>query len=71
MILELKPIKVTLIDFGLSIIGKSTNSRAGTGGYIAPEVFSNCFVDEKSDIFSAGVVMHKLLTCKGIYENLE
>lgn len=71
MIQELKPIKITLIDFGLSIIGNNTSSRAGTGGYIAPEVFNSPHINEKSDIFSAGVVMHKLLTCKGIYENLE
>ena len=48
----------------------TTDSRAGTGGYIAPEVFTSPYSTEKSDIFSAGVILHKLLTCKGVYDSL-
>ncbi|CAK79249.1 unnamed protein product (macronuclear) [Paramecium tetraurelia] len=61
---------VKIIDFGLSQIGEATNIRSGTGGYIAPEVFLNQAITSKSDIFSIGVIFHKLLTGKGIYNNL-
>ncbi|CAD8122264.1 unnamed protein product [Paramecium sonneborni] len=62
---------VKIIDFGLSQIGDTTNVRSGTGGYIAPEVFKNQTITSKSDIFSVGVIFHKLLTGKGIYNTLD
>ncbi|CAD8114533.1 unnamed protein product [Paramecium primaurelia] len=62
---------VKIIDFGLSQIGDATNIRSGTAGYIAPEVFQNQTITSKSDIFSIGVIFHKLLTGKGIYNNLD
>ncbi|CAD8124985.1 unnamed protein product [Paramecium sonneborni] len=62
---------VKIIDFGLSQIGSTTNVRSGTGGYIAPEVFQNQVITSKSDIFSVGVIFHKLLTGKGIYNSLD
>ena len=70
MISNLVNLEVKIIDFGLSIKSLSTDSRAGTGGYIAPEVFTSHYTTEKSDVFSAGVILHKLLTCKGVYDSL-
>ncbi|CAK68364.1 unnamed protein product (macronuclear) [Paramecium tetraurelia] len=62
---------VKIFDFGLSQIGQNTNIRSGTGGYLAPEVFQNQPITSKSDIFSLGVIFHKMLTGKGIFKNLE
>jgi hypothetical protein len=58
--------KVT--DFGLAKImleesGTISQDLAGTLSYMSPEQFSSgAFVDERSDIYSFGVVVHELLT---------
>ena len=70
MISTLVPLVVKIIDFGLSMQSLLTDSRAGTSGYIAPEVFSSHGTTEKSDIFSAGVILHKLITGRGFFESL-
>lgn len=70
MIASFNPLQIKIIDLGLSVINSSFNSRAGTGGYIAPEVFSSNKITEKIDIFSAGAVFHKLLIGKPIYEDM-
>lgn len=56
-----------IIDFGLACYGPYTYIRSGTAGYIAPEVFNNEKITYKSDIYSVGVIFHKLLTGRGIY----
>ncbi len=57
------PIKI--IDFGLSKIYSSHNhkmsSQVGTAYYISPQVLEGNY-DEKTDIWSAGVILYILLT---------
>ncbi len=53
-----------LTDFGLTRVLKPsahTTDLAGTPGYMAPEAFKGQY-SEASDIWSAGVVLHELLT---------
>ncbi|CAK64690.1 unnamed protein product (macronuclear) [Paramecium tetraurelia] len=69
MIASFNPLQIKIIDLGLSAINNTSNSRAGTVGYMAPEVFSSSRVTEKIDIFSAGAVFHKLLVGRPIYED--
>jgi calcium-dependent protein kinase len=55
---------IKLIDFGCSKFFRKDEKHSsfiGTAYYIAPEVFKNEY-DEKSDIWSCGVIMHMLLT---------
>ncbi|CAD8122917.1 unnamed protein product [Paramecium sonneborni] len=70
MVASFNPIQIKIIDLGLCVIDNSSNSRAGTGGYIAPEVFQSTKITDKIDIFSAGAVFHKLLVGKPIYDDL-
>lgn len=55
--------ELKIIDFGLSY-GPSTlsNSKCGSPGYIAPEVFMSESYNSKIDIFSTGVILYVLLT---------
>jgi len=61
---------IKLIDFGCSKIFQKDEKQSnfiGTSYYIAPEVFENSY-DEKSDIWSCGVIMHMMLTGKLPFE---
>lgn len=58
-----------LVDFGISGVVRSDRPnkrlltrRAGTDGYIAPEVLGGQPYGPSADIFSLGAVMHKMLT---------
>ncbi|KAK9058916.1 hypothetical protein SSX86_023764 [Deinandra increscens subsp. villosa] len=61
-------------DFGLSRIKHktylATNSGAGTAQWMAPEVLRDEQVDEKSDVYSYGVVLWEITTGKIPWENL-
>ncbi|MFS7909467.1 putative protein kinase TKL-CTR1-DRK-2 family [Helianthus anomalus] len=61
-------------DFGLSRIKHETylktNTRTGMPQWMAPEVLRNEQVDEKSDVYSYGVVLWEITTGKIPWENL-
>jgi serine/threonine protein kinase len=80
--LDLKPANVLLgahmkpkiTDFGLSRLLDGNQSTIfttnlfGTPGYIAPELIDKKKISLKSDIYSLGIIMERLM--KGIYENI-
>lgn len=56
-----------IMDFGLSksplVTSKSSlGSVLGTLGYVSPEQITNTLVDNRSDIFSFGVIFYEMLT---------
>ena len=65
-ILLTKDLTAKLADFGIARVGGSDLTRVGdmigTPSYMSPEQCLGTEVDARSDIFSAGVVLHELLT---------
>lgn len=72
---DLKPdnIKVTrrifnlkLLDFGLweEIGARRKRTAKGTLPYMAPEIFSDKPLDERTDLYSLGVILYELVTSK-------
>lgn len=64
---------VKIADFGVArMIEVSGHMTAETGTYrwMAPEVIEHKPYDEKADVFSFGVVMWELLTCKIPYSDM-
>lgn len=62
-------LNVKVTDFGIARITTSTtitytSSILGTVHYISPEQAKGKFIDEKSDIYSLGVVMYEMITGK-------
>lgn len=56
--------KMKLADFGLAVrvaSGQSLTGVAGSPAYVAPEILSGSY-REKVDIWSAGIILHALLT---------
>jgi serine/threonine protein kinase len=56
-------LETKLVDFGFAekINYKELTSKAGTPGYIAPEVFHGKPYTEKGDVFSLGVIFFSLI----------
>lgn len=60
-------LQVKIADFGVArMIEANGHMTAETGTYrwMAPEVIEHKPYDEKADVFSFGVVLWELLTCK-------
>lgn len=64
--------QVRLIDFGIARYYKKEATRdtilAGTKGYTAPEVLAGMQSDNRSDIYSMGLLLYELLTGKNLLE---
>jgi serine/threonine protein kinase len=65
--------RVKLIDFGTSRYYKQESMRdtvlAGTNGYTAPEVMAGMQSDERSDIYSIGLLLYELLSGKSLQDS--
>src|SRR5579859_1465407 len=58
-----------IVDFGLARLASSTGSTqsistAGTIGYMSPEQTMGKYVDQRTDIWSLGIVLTEMLTAK-------
>jgi serine/threonine protein kinase len=55
-----------IMDFGVARLESSSLTRAGsvmgTPSYMAPELFNGEEIDQRSDLFSAGIILYQLLT---------
>ena len=64
---------VKLLDFGVAkaIMGGEGETRVrgvkGKLSYLAPEQISNAPVDARTDIFQLGIVIHEMLTGRGLF----
>ena len=57
--------RVKLLDFGLAhLLGTEGSSGAGTPAYMAPEQSTGAVVDERADVWAAGMVLGEMLTGK-------
>ena len=56
--------QVKVADFGLArpITGEAEENPFGTPDYAAPEILGKGVVDQRADIFAAGVVLYEMLT---------
>ena len=57
--------RVKLLDFGLAhLLGTERGSSGGTPAYMAPEQAAGAAVDERADVYAAGMVLGEMLTGK-------
>lgn len=56
--------QVKVADFGLArpITGEAEENPYGTPDYVAPEITDKGSVDQRADIFAAGIVIYEMLT---------
>ena len=57
-------LETVILDFGFAerINNEKLMSKAGTPGYIAPEVFLGKPYTDKGDVFSLGVIYYSMVT---------
>ncbi len=60
-----------MVDFGSIVEIFSTDTRAGTPTYLAPERFNEANINESTEIFSIGVTLYWALTRKYPYGEIE
>jgi serine/threonine protein kinase len=60
-----------MVDFGSIVEIFSSNSRAGTPNYLAPERFIGGIINESSEIFSIGITLYWALTGTMPYGEIE
>lgn len=64
--------QIKIADFGIARIESSTMTQAGTimgtPAYMSPEQFQGVAIDQRTDLYSAGVVLFQLLTGKRPFE---
>lgn len=66
--------RLRILDFGLALVADAERLTAsdtivGTPRYLSPEQIQNHEVDERSDLYSAGVVLYEALAGKLPYQN--
>jgi Nif-specific regulatory protein len=54
--------KSVLIDFGFAGIPSETIHLGGTIGYMAPEVIKGTSINQRSDLYSLGIMMYEILS---------
>ncbi|MEO0161411.1 MAG: sigma 54-interacting transcriptional regulator [candidate division WOR-3 bacterium] len=54
--------KIVLIDFGFAGITTRQIKKYGTVGYVAPEVLKGIGIDQRSDLYSLGVIIYEILS---------
>ncbi len=54
--------KAILIDFGFAGIPTHQIKKYGTFGYVAPEVLKGIGMDQRSDLYSLGVILYEILS---------
>jgi serine/threonine-protein kinase len=62
--------RVRITDFGLAVPAgdEAGRARVGTPAYMAPEQLDGKGVDERSDVYSLGLVLYELFTGKRAFE---
>ena len=53
-----------LIDFGFAAMQSQIITPSGTFGYLAPEVIKGIGIDQRSDLYSLGIIIIEILTGK-------
>ncbi len=61
IIYDVKNKKAVLIDFGFASISSHQIKASGTLGYIAPEILKGIGSDQRSDLYSLGVIIYEVL----------
>jgi serine/threonine protein kinase len=66
-IMIVPPLRVVLIDFGLAQLGDQMGMTAksrglGTQAYMSPEQLDGSKLDERSDVFALGLIMHEMVS---------
>lgn len=54
--------KAVIIDFGFAGSSRQDHTASGTFGYIAPEVLKGLIPDQRSDLYSLGIIIYEILS---------